>query len=387
MRAAPRGAIICPHMKKVLGAVARFAKKEAVLCIAILLAVVSAFFVPPSAQYLDYIDWDTIALLFSLMAVMKGFQRAGLFSFLANKLLKRADSSRKIMAVLVFAPFFFSMVVTNDVSLITFVPFALIVLKSAGLERLVIPTVVLQTLAANLGSMLTPIGNPQNFYLFNSSGMSFGQLVLIMLPYVALSGAGLLAALFFFKSAPVQGVEVTSSLGNAFSLGWPAAFFAVCLLGLFDVIPTLIIAAAVLVFLLIVDRKTLCAVDYSLLGTFVALFIFIGNIGNIPAFRDFLSSVIHGHEELVAVLASQVMSNVPAALLLSGFSSEWGALIVGCNIGGLGTLIASMASLISYKFVARDYPAWRLKYLLQFTVYNVCFLAVLICLSIALSYL
>ena len=143
-------------MKKVLGAVARFAKKEAVLCIAILLAVVSAFFVPPSAQYLDYIDWDTIALLFSLMAVMKGFQRAGLFSFLANKLLKRADSSRKIMAVLVFAPFFFSMVVTNDVSLIIFVPFALIVLKSAGLERLVIPTVVLQTLAANLGSMLTP---------------------------------------------------------------------------------------------------------------------------------------------------------------------------------------------------------------------------------------
>ena len=291
------------------------------------------------------------------------------------------------MAVLVFAPFFFSMVVTNDVSLITFVPFALIVLKSAGLERLVIPTVVLQTLAANLGSMLTPIGNPQNLYLFNSSGMSFGQLVLIMLPYVALSGAGLLAALFFFKSAPVQVVEVTSSLGNAFSLGWPAAFFVVCLLGLFDVIPTLIIAAAVLVFLLIVDRKTLCAVDYSLLGTFVALFIFIGNIGNIPAFRDFLSSVIHGHEELVAVLASQVMSNVPAALLLSGFSSEWGALIVGCNIGGLGTLIASMASLISYKFVARDYPAWRLKYLLQFTVYNVCFLAVLICLSIALSYL
>ncbi len=372
-------------MKNFLGAAARFVKREAVLCIAVLLAVISMFFVPPNAGYADYIDWDTLALLFSLMAVMKGFQRAGLFDYLANKLLKRANTSKKLMAVLVFLPFFLSMVVTNDVALITFVPFALIVLKSAGLHRLILPTVVLQTLAANLGSMLTPIGNPQNLYLYNASGMSFGELVLTMLPYVALSGIGLLVAVLLFKSSPVNEVEVQSQLKGAFALSWPAVFFVCALLGLFDVIPTIAVAAAVLLFLLVADRKTLAKIDYSLLGTFVALFIFIGNMGNIQAFRTFLSSVIEGNEVIVAVLASQVISNVPAALLLSGFSAEWPALVVGCNIGGLGTLIASMASLISYKSIARECPGRRGAYIVQFTIFNIIFLAALYVLSLMLS--
>lgn len=382
MRAAADGMLV---MKNFLGAAARFVKREAVLCIAVLLAVISMFFVPPNVGYADYIDWDTLALLFSLMAVMKGFQRAGLFDYLANKLLKRANTSKKLMAVLVFAPFFLSMVVTNDVSLIAFVPFALIVLKSAGLHRLILPTVVLQTLAANLGSMLTPIGNPQNLYLYNASGMSFGELVLTMLPYVALSGIGLLVAVLLFKSSPVGEVEVQSQLKGAFALSWPAVFFVCALLGLFDVIPTIAVAAAVLLFLLVADRKTLAKIDYSLLGTFVALFIFIGNMGNIQAFRTFLSSVIEGNEVIVAVLASQVISNVPAALLLSGFSAEWPALVVGCNIGGLGTLIASMASLISYKSIAREYPERRGAYIVQFTIFNIIFLAALYVPSLILS--
>ena len=382
LRAAADGMLV---MKNFLGAAARFVKREAVLCIAVLLAVISMFFVPPNAGYADYIDWDTLALLFSLMAVMKGFQRAGLFDYLANKLLKRANTSKKLMAVLVFLPFFLSMVVTNDVSLITFVPFALIVLKSAGLHRLILPTVVLQTLAANLGSMLTPIGNPQNLYLYNASGMSFGELVLTMLPYVALSGIGLLVAVLLFKSSPVGEVEVQTELKGAFALSWPAVFFVCALLGLFDVIPTIAVAAAVLLFLLVADRKTLAKIDYSLLGTFVALFIFIGNMGNIQAFRTFLSSVIEGNEVIVAVLASQVISNVPAALLLSGFSAEWPALVVGCNIGGLGTLIASMASLISYKSIARECPGRRGAYIVQFTIFNIIFLAALYVLSLMLS--
>ena len=368
-------------MKKVDLAVWKFIKSEVVLCVALLLAIVSAFFVPPNAEYLNYIDWDTLALLFGLMAVMKGFQGAGLFDFMANKLLGKANTSRKLMFVLVFLPFFLSMVVTNDVSLITFVPFGIIVFKSAGLEKRIIPLVVLQTLAANLGSMLTPMGNPQNLYLYNASGMSFGELILIMLPYVALSGVALAVIICCFKSEPVEYECRESKLGGAFSLTWPAVFFAVCLLGLFDVIPPLIIVAVVLVFLLIADRKSLAKVDYSLLLTFVALFIFIGNMKNIDVFKNFLSSVISGNEEIVAVLASQVISNVPAALLLSGFSSEWQALIVGCNLGGLGTLIASMASLISYKSLAHEYPHKRAAYLGQFTIYNVAFLAVLVGLS------
>ena len=373
-------------MKKALCAVWRFIKSEAVLCIAVLLAIISLFFVPPDEEYLGYIDYDTLALLFALMAVMKGFQSAGLFSYLAGKLLKRANTSRKLTAVLVFLPFFLSMAITNDVSLITFVPFGLTVLKAAGLEKRAVPVVVLQTLAANLGSMLTPLGNPQNLYLYNSSGMGFGELVLIMLPYVALSGAGIAGVVLLLKSEPAECPEIKTELGGAFSLTWPAVTFVICITALFGVIPKLIVAAAVLVFLLIFDRKTLAKVDYSLLGTFAALFVFIGNMGRIDVFRDFLSSVISGNEEIVAVLSSQIISNVPAALLLSGFSSAWSALIVGCNLGGLGTLIASMASLISYKAVAKEYPHLRAKYLLQFSVYNVIFLAVLFGLCMVLKY-
>ncbi len=373
-------------MKKALCAVWRFIKSEAVLCIAVLLAIISLFFVPPDEEYLGYIDYDTLALLFALMAVMKGFQSAGLFSYLAGKLLKRANTSRKLTAVLVFLPFFLSMVITNDVSLITFVPFGLTVLKAAGLEKRAVPVVVLQTLAANLGSMLTPLGNPQNLYLYNSSGMGFGELVLIMLPYVALSGAGIAGVVLLLKSEPAECPEIKTEVGSAFSLTWPAVTFVICITALFGVIPKLIVAAAVLVFLLIFDRKTLAKVDYSLLGTFAALFVFIGNMGRIDVFRDFLSSVISGNEEIVAVLSSQIISNVPAALLLSGFSSAWSALVVGCNLGGLGTLIASMASLISYKAVAKEYPHLRAKYLLQFSVYNVIFLAVLFGLCMVLKY-
>ncbi len=380
-----RGDIINGGMEKVKNALLAFfkgawafIKSEAVLCIAVLLAIISACIVPPDGGYADYVDWDTLALLFALMGVMKGFQRAGLFSFLAEKLLAKANTSRKLMAVLVFLPFVLSMLVTNDVALITFVPFALIALKAAGLERLVIPTVVLQTLAANMGSTLTPMGNPQNLYLYNASGMGFGDVILIMLPYAALSAIGLFVVIMCFKPVPAAHTEMHTELGGAFRLTWPAVAFAVCLLGLFDVIPPLIIAAAMLVFLLFADRKSLAKIDYSILGTFVALFIFIGNMGRIAPFRDFLSSVIAGNEMIISVLASQVISNVPAALLLSGFSDNYAALMAGCNIGGLGTLIASMASLISYKAMAKEYPALRAKYLLRFTIYNVAFLAPLI---------
>ena len=200
---------------------------------AIILAVVSMCIVPPDRAYADYIDWETICLLFSLMAVMKGFQRAGLFSFLAGKLLKKANTSLKACAVLVFLPFVLSMLITNDVALITFVPFGLIVLKRAGLQKLSIHVVVLQTIAANLGSMMTPMGNPQNLYLYNISGMSFGELMLTMLPYGALAAVMLTGSLFLTRSEAVTEVGTDEKLGNAFRLGWPAVAFVLAVLSLF----------------------------------------------------------------------------------------------------------------------------------------------------------
>lgn len=359
---------------------AAFCRQEAVLCVAAVLAVASMALEPPSAAYLGYIDWDTLAMLFSLMAVMKGFQHAGLFVWLGNRLLRYTNTTRKLLFALVFLPFVCSMVITNDVSLITFVPFALIVLHMAGQDWLVVPLVVLQTAAANLGSMLTPMGNPQNLYLYTRSGMSFGALVGLMLPYVLASAICLAVLIFRCDSAPIAPVSVQSQLAPPRTLAVYAAGFALCLLALFDVVPTLAVLGVVAVFLLFYDRRVLAAVDYALLGTFAAFFVFIGNLGAVPAFRAFLAGILAGHVVPVAVLASQVISNVPAALLLSGFTADWPALIVGCNLGGLGTLIASMASLISYKLVAQNSPGRRNAYLGWFTACNVGMLALLLAL-------
>ena len=349
-----------------------FVKGEVVLSAAIVLALLSAIAVPPDAAWAGYIDWDTLALLFSLMAVTKGLQQLGLFDALGASLLRRMATTRRMVLVLVFLPFVFSMLITNDVSLITFVPFALTVLHMAGQDRLVIPTVVLQTAAANLGSMLTPMGNPQNLYLYNRSGMNFGEFCALMLPYVVVSGVciGVLGALP--RSVPVHADLPETRLGDKRKL----AFCAVGCIA--KVLPPLGVAALTAVVLIIGDRKLLAKIDYSLLGTFIAFFVFIGNMGRIESFQNFLSGILAGHEVAVAVLASQVISNVPAALLLSGYSSAWPQLIVGCNLGGLGTLIASMASLISYKLVAKQYPELRPKYFLWFTLCNVGLLALLL---------
>ena len=364
---------------------AGFMRREVVLSAAMALAVVSAFFVPPSAEYLGYIDWDTLALLFSLMAVMKGFQQAGLFICLANALLRRAHGTRALLAVLVGLPFVGSMIVTNDVALITFVPFGLVSLRMARQERLIVPLVVLQTVAANLGSMLTPMGNPQNLYLYAKSGMSFGSLCLLMAPYVLLAAACIAAMILLRRPARVECPAVPVKLAGLKPLATYSAGFALCLLALFGVLSPLAVAAVTALYLALFDRALLRAVDYSLLGIFAAFFIFIGNISGIEAFRGFISSALTGHVELAAVLASQVTSNVPAALLLSGFTDQWPALIIGCNIGGLGTLIASMASLISYKAVAREYPEQKGRYFAQFTLCNLGLLAVMLGLSMALG--
>ena len=358
----------------------QFIQQETVLTAAAVLAVVSAFFVLPDAQYLGYIDLRTLAILFSLMTVMAGLRRQGFFDGLGRALLSRTHSTFQLTLVLVGLCFFGSMFITNDVSLLTFVPFTFVVLSRLGADvrrSLLIPVVCMQTIAANLGSMLTPIGNPQNLYLYGKSGMSIGGFVLLMLPYTLVSLLLLLAwaALVCRKASAALSVdEIVSSSASQGDL----VLFAVCLLSVIRVLPYGIAFAAVLVCALFADPHTLRAVDYSLLLTFVAFFIFIGNLGRIPAFSGWLQEFLTGREVLVAVLASQVTSNVPAALLLSGFTAETQALIIGTNLGGLGTLIASMASLISYRQIARELPQGKKQYFGLFTLSNLIFLAILL---------
>ncbi len=361
-------------------------KKEAVLSIAILLAVLSAFFVRPDKEYIGYIDFRTLGILFCLMAVMAGLQKVGLFKYVAEKLLAKVSHIRGLIFILIMLCFFSSMLITNDVALITFVPFTFIVLKmilGEKAEKLVVPVVVMQTIAANLGSMLTPIGNPQNLYLYGKATMNFGDFILFMLPYTAVSFVLLTAWCFLFpykekKQVEIQIEENTNLTSCKKQLLVYAVLFVLCLLTVAHILPYEVTLLIILVVVFFMDRAVLGSVDYALLFTFVGFFIFIGNMGRVPAFNAFLQAIINGNEVITSIASSQFMSNVPAALLLSGFTNQYELLIIGTNLGGLGTLIASMASLISFKYIGKEFKQLRGKYLLYFTVWNILFLVVLL---------
>ena len=258
-------------------------QQETVLCAAFVLAVISALIVPPDKTYLTYIDWNTLLLLFGLMAVMAGFQKLGVFKEIGIKLLSRTRTTRQLMIVLVFLPFFFSMLITNDVALITFVPFAVIVLRLSQQEKRIVPLVVLQTLAANLGSMLTPMGNPQNLYLYAKSGIILQAFLQLMLPYTIASGLCLLAGIFFMKKEALCALDLNTAAfsddtktpkGTASKLLCFGIGFLLCLLCVAKLLAPAVAAAVLFFYLLATDRALLKKIDYSLLGTFVCFFVY-----------------------------------------------------------------------------------------------------------------
>jgi len=358
-----------------------FIKKEVVLTVAVVLAVISMFFVVPSAAYADYMNWHVLSLLLCLMIVMEGLKQLGVFSSVAAVLMRKVKSFLQVVMILVFLCFFSSMFITNDVALITFVPFAIEVLKMAGKEKKMIAVVVLQTIAANLGSMLTPIGNPQNLYLYDLSGYSLLKFMSIMaLPCIDSFILLALSCLWITKGETMEDISFPAiqywTKRRIFLTGIYAALFAVSILVVADAISFGAALIITIPIVLIMDRKTLKSVDYCLLLTFCGFFIFVGNMGNIQSIATVLERLMQGREFVVAVLTSQIISNVPAALLLSGFTAQIDALLLGVNIGGLGTLIASMASLISYKAFAKAYPEKRGKYMGYFTGMNIAYLAV-----------
>ena len=363
-----------------------FCKQETVLCVALVLAAGSMFFVRPDGEYLSYIDIRTLVILFCLMGVMAGLQKSGIFRWAAQALLSRVGKARHLVWILVLLCFFSSMAVTNDVALITFVPFTFTTLDLIGAEvkrHLLVPVMVLQTIAANLGSMLTPIGNPQNLYLYGRAGMSLGSFLLLMLPYTLVSFVLIMiwSTVEVRKyNAPIQ-VSFAEKIRLSDKKLQLAVYFLLFLMDLLvvaRVIPYGIALVITVIVLLLIDRSIFVCVDYSLLLTFIGFFVFIGNMGRLPAFHHFLQQIVAGNELLVGAAASQVISNVPAALLLSGFTDNFAPLIIGVNIGGLGTLIASMASLISYKIVVREESGGKGAYFSCFTWTNVGFLAILL---------
>jgi len=363
-----------------------FIKKEPVFCVAMILALISMCMMGISEKYLEYIDINVLILLFALMAVVAGMREQGIFTVISNAVMKRCKSLRSLALLLSLVNFFMAMLITNDVALITFVPLSLLMLEGQQ-ETDKIWVVVLETIAANLGSMLTPIGNPQNLYLFSYAGYGVGEFIGIMLPVTAVSLVLICAIALCLPKRELtvlkKSIETAKEEKNApekcpkWKLFVYPVLFLVCLLAVFHVLSHWIVLLIVLATLLIADRKILLRVDYILLFTFVAFFIFIGNLGEMEAVRNALRALIAGREGYVGILASQVFSNVPAAMLLSAFSDDVAALLWGVNIGGLGTLIASMASLISYKFYAAREGCRIGKYMLVFTLVNVVLLILL----------
>jgi len=370
-------------MKNIIANITNFIKNETVLSIAAVLAILSSFFIPPDKQYINYVDFRTLALLFCLMTVVAGFQKMGVFNLLAENLLNKIHSVKGLAFVLVTLCFFFSMLITNDVALIAFVPFSFAVLDKLNGDakgKNIIPIVVMQTVAANLGSMLTPIGNPQNLYLHGISGFSVGEFMMLMLPYTAISFILITVWTLFIKGGHNISIDFSDKtyIQGKGKAAVYAVMLALCLLTVARVIDYRITLLIVIVLTAITDYRLFAKVDYSLLLTFTTFFIFIGNMGRIPVFNNYMKSIIDGRECITGILSSQVISNVPAALLLSGFTDNIKPLIIGVNLGGLGTLIASMASLISFKLIGRENKSLRGRYLLYFTAVNIVFLVILV---------
>ena len=321
-----------------------FFKKEVIFAISLIFAIISCFFVFPNKNYLNYINWETITLLFIIMLIVEILKNLSVFEILVRELLVKVSNTRALVLFLVFTCFFSSIFITNDVSLIIFVPFTILALKKVNRLDLMVFAVSLETIAANVGCMVLPIGAPHNIVMFTVSHIPFLSFFKILLPYIIVSVIFLLVLSIFIPNENIN----LPPMGK-----------------------------------IEVDRKNFLkrvflGVDYYLLLTFIALFILIGNLENIPLLNLLFGKWIVGNEVLWGVFASQFISNVPAAILLSGFSTNYEAIIVGINIGGLGTLIASMANLISYKILVREFDQFKVKYLIVFTVLNVILLIILL---------
>ena len=356
-----------------------FIAKETVLFIAAVCAVLTMFLVPPDPEYIHYIDFRVLCLLLCLMAVVAGFKSVGAFQWLTYQLLSRIHSGRILSITLVLLPFFCSMLVTNDVALLVFIPFTLALLTDLGCIKNIIPIIVLQTIAANLGSMATPVGNPQNLYLYASYALSAGEFFSVTLPLTAISLVALTAASFpaLPKTLPQQDLE-TASISSLKKLLVFIGLFVLCLLTVFRVVNYIVTTVIIVAAFLVIDRKLLKEIDYMLLITFVCFFVVSENLGRVDAIRNFLQVLLGKDTLLTAVGASQVISNVPAAVLLSGFTDQWKQMLAGVNIGGLGTPIASLASLITLKLYMRWPNANVMKFMGIFTVANILGLIVLL---------
>ena len=361
-----------------------FVKKNTVMCIAAVLAVMTVFLVPPDTRYAGYVDYKTLACLFCTLAVVAALKDIRFFYILAKNIVRLFKSTRACVLALVWITFLGSMLIANDMALLTFLPLSYYVLKDCGRQKTVAFSFVMQTVAANLGGMLTPFGNPQNLYLYTRFNIPTGAFTLTMLPSFCLSVALITGACFLFvKPEPLTVTDEMIRFDKSRSVLY-AVLFLVSVLMVFRAIPYAIGLAVITVSLLVLDRHAVSSVDYPLLFTFVFFFIFAGNAARLDIVRDTLGALLNKNVVLFSSLSCQFISNVPSAILLSNFTDNWQELLVGVNVGSVGTLISSLASLITFREYTIRYPGHTKGYFLLYTAVSFVFLGILLAFNLFL---
>ena len=355
-----------------------FAKKNAVMLIAFAAALITSLFVPVDKEYIGYFDFKTLSCLFCVLAVVCALKDINFFFVIARKIVHFFKTARMSILALVYITFIGSMLIANDMALLTFLPLGFLVLSSTGKQKYMAFTFIMQNIAANLGGMLTPFGNPQNLYLYTKFNIPNGEFMGIMAPPFILSVVLItLCCIIFVKNEPLMISDEKIEL-NGKRTALYLALFALAIAIVFRGIPYwigLIIIPAVLFF---ADRHALESVDYPLLFTFVFFFIFAGNMARMDAVRNFFSALLSKNTLLFSALSCQCISNVPSAILLSQFTGNYAELLIGVNVGGVGTLIASLASLITFREYVKHDPRSTRRYIAEFSAFNFGFLIILI---------
>lgn len=354
-----------------------FVRTNVVMVIAALLAAVTAFIVPPDKEYLGYFDFKTLTCLFTVLAVVCALRNVRFFYTLAEKIVKRFKNARVAVLALVYITFIGSMLIANDMALLTFLPLGYFVLVSTHKEKYMCVTFILQNISANLGGMLTPFGNPQNLYLYSKFAIPDGAFVLIMFPPFLLAILMItLSVIFFVKPEPLEFSGVERRLPRTRVVIY-LLLFAFSIICVFRIIPYQIALIVIPVAILIMDKRALLDVDYGLLLTFLFFFIFSGNMARIDVVRELFATLLNKSTLIISALSCQFMSNVPTAILLSQFTDNYRELLLGVNIGGCGTIISSLASLITFREYGQHNKGKGGKYLLVFSAFNFTFLAVM----------
>ena len=365
-------------MKKIILAIWKFMKREVVLSIAILFTLITIIAVPVDKEYFGYFDYNTLICLFCMLSVVAGLKSTNVFEFISRKMINRFHTRRGVIYALVFGTFLFDMIVANDMSLITFLPLTYIVLHSTNNDKYLAFTFIMQTIAANMGGMITPYGNPQNLYLYSFYNINTIEFLKILLLQSATVAILLYICCSFIENEPLKLKNNSKLVLKKIRLIIYSILFVIVILSIFRIIPYFLTLTVVIITILLVDKKRFKYVDYALIATFCVFFIFSGNIARIVVIKEWISDIVVRNTMLAGIISCQFISNVPTAIFLSKFTNNYRELLISVNIGSLGIIISSLASLITLKEFLKHQPKNFWKYLRLFTCFNSIFLLVLL---------